>query len=749
MRRQIALTAALFLVMPLVAAAPAVNQPPPESNRTYQPTNAEWLARFHDGQEPIRTATGGPSNPSGSLETTPSRGDDGRVHVGVGEEVVFDATGSAARSGDFYGGSEIVNWIWDFADGSQANTPIVGHRYTRPGIYHVNLTVHDDTGWRSQRDVVVEVGDPSCGSDPVAVEIPTADGNVMRGFLTLPADASPDDAVPTILEYGPYVPFGRGACDDMVREGYAMAMVAAPGRAKSTGEWDMFGGRTQQGGYDAVEWLAAQPWSNGKVGLWGVSGPAVGALLTAGAQPPHLAAVVAKSSYADMYRDIITAGGVPNSDTFVNAWLPLLTAQDAQFAYGSCNPACPAGPNPGLGPNGETVDHAVTNTERQLDLLSRTHDSEWWEERSIVDYPSPTAPVLYYGNQQDLWPRATVEIQRWIDDHGGRVISVPGGHTVGDGTGWEPGRNAFHMLAGETRLWFERHLKDVRNGVDRRPPVLTWSGAGGMVADGFNFGAWEQLDGFVTEEVEPLQLHLRRSGTNPDRPQYHGLSQEPAEDGELPTVLAYSPVQGATSDNTGALATQVAGTQDIWESHSLVYETPEFEQELHVNGPATARIHARVLGEDFGFTAHVNAVWPDGSSHYVAKGALRASHRDLDEERSLYLKDDEGRQILIRAYHPHTEESVQRLVPGQVYRFDIEIWGIHNIFEEGHRLRLTLAAQDLGWRTHWQAGPAAIVMNDPAHPSVLNLPVLPTADSREPFPFTDGGPTRAMAEQSP
>ena len=78
-----------------------------------------------------------------------------------------------------------------------------------------------------------------------------------------------------------YVPVARGACDLVVREGYAVAHVSAPGRGRSTGEWDMFGRRTQRGGYDAVEWFAAQPWSNGKVGLWGISGPAVGPAVVA------------------------------------------------------------------------------------------------------------------------------------------------------------------------------------------------------------------------------------------------------------------------------------------------------------------------------------------------------------------------------------------------------------------------------------------------------------------------------------
>jgi putative CocE/NonD family hydrolase len=688
--------------------------PPPATNETYQPTNAEWLARYNDGQEPIKTAMGGQSNPSSSLVRTP----EGVVRPG--QPVTFDGSGSRARHNNHYGGTEIVSWVWDFGDGFQANGEIVEHAFERPGVYHVNLTVHDDTGWRSQKDHVIQVGDVVDEVVSEELSIPTGDGLVMHGWVTRPVGEGP---YPVVLTYGPYGTGPVCTCDpnyDLVRNGYAVASVAAPGRELSTGHFDMFGRQTQQGGYDAVEYLAALPWSSGKVGLVGLSGPAVGALLTAAASPPHLAAVVAKSSFADMYRDIITAGGVPNSNTFVNVWVPTILAQDAPTLQAT-------GRYEDLG--GRTQDTARIMAE----MATHTQFDDYWAERAIVDYPSPSAPVLYFGNQRDLWPRATVEISRWIAPSGGRVVSIPGGHAFPDISGWVAGRNAGDYAAGEARTWLDHHLMGIENGVENRPAALTASTYGGDVAAAFNFGRFEALNGFLTGMVEPRRLYLRSAGTNMN-PLHRGLSTDPPGADESPSLLPYSPAQGATSDDTAATAPLVAGLQGSWESHSLVYETDVLESDLHVNGPATLSFYASLAAPDLAFTVHVNDVWPDGSSHYISKGALLASHRALDEERSLYLHDG-PEKVLMRAYHPHTGASAEQLVPGTVYRFDIEVWGIHNVFKAGHRLRLALAAQDLGWRTHYTPGPAAIVHNDSARPSVLNLPVLRQGLSRHPFPF--------------
>jgi predicted acyl esterase len=723
LRTLLRLALGMCVVLPVLPAAVASPPRTAGMNEAYQPTNAEFLARSEDGTEPLTSVMGGATSPLITLSTSPAADTNDTVRVPVHGRVTFDASGTKARHNAQYGGTRIVAWIWDFQDGSEADAPVVTHQFDHPGVYRVTLVVHDDTGWQAADRRFVYVGNLTCGHPPQEIWIPTGHGLVMEGTLTVPTGKGP---FPTILEYGPYVPGQTASCDSTILNGYARAWVSAPGRGNSTGEWDMFGPQTQRGGYDAVEWFARQPWSNGKVGLYGLSGPAVAALLTAAARPPHLATVVAMSSYADLYRDMITAGGVPNSDTFVNAWLQTITVQDAQSAYNS-------GSVPGIGPNAEVVDHGVADSQRAMDLAMRPFYDGWWKQRSIVSYPHPTVPILYYGNQRDLWPRSTAEIARWIAPAGGRVVYLPGGHANGDVSGWEAPR--------ENNSWNAHYLKGIDNGSERRPRVLVQTTYGGDPAAAFSYGRWDALDGFLTHLVRPERLFLRAASTDAERPQYHGLSSQTPPDGELPQPLLYSPMQGATSDDTEGTEHQVSGLQESWEAQSLVYETPVLTRELTVMGPAALQVYARVLAPEMAFTVQVDDVWPDGSSHYISKGELLASHRALDEHRSISLRDGHGVQVLMRPYHPHTKEAVETLLPGQAYRFDVEIWGIANAFRPGHRLRLVLAAQDLGWRTHAEPGLAALVLNDRGHPSSLNIAVLPAGRSRSPFPFHGGGRT--------
>lgn len=678
-----------------------------ENNETHQPDMIEYTYRTGD---PIPTET----KPVFDMVITPG------TSVQPGEVITFDLSASRAQHDGTYGGQEIVTWIHDFGDGTQFNGPIAQHTYEEPGVYRYTNKIHDDTGWRWGAKAWVVVGDPPCG--PPAEEIWVSSGdNLMHGWLKLPAGEGP---WPVILEYGPYPATGISNCDHFARNGYAHAKISAPGRSLSTGEFDLFGQQTRQGGYDAVEWLAAQPWCDGNVGMIGASGPAVAALLTASANPPALKCVMARSSYADLYRDLIVPGGVMNADVFTSTWIPLLSATDATAGEVTDE-------------EGNLRPEYMETLEDNLGLLAeiKLHPffDDFWRERAIVNYPLPEAPVLFVGNQRDYWPRSLVEIQRWIAPSGGRVVSVTGGHVHPELTGWYPGTGA-ELLAGESLAWFDHYLKGDDTVVDTLPPIMTLSTYGGDIASVFNFMRWEQLEGFPSEEHEVKQYFLRFASANPDRPNYHSLSPERPEILEPPTVLNWAPTQGVLAGFTPGYSpkSHVTALQESWELTSLVFETPVLQKELPVNGPATLTFYATPANpvDDMSFAVHINDVWPDGTSHFIQQGHLLASHRALDEDKSLYVGE-----ILVRPYHPHTDEAALGWEAGTIYRFDVEIWGIHNVFRPGHRLRLALAAQDLGFRTNFETDVAAIIFSDFYKPSTLNLLTLPSERSTNPFPI--------------
>lgn len=684
----------------------------PEVNSTQEPSFFEYTYRAGD-------IIPSDTKPHFEMQITPGKS------VAVGEPITFNLSGSHAKGDDVFTTGDngpIVTWIHDFGDGSQANAPVATHSYGEPGVYFYTNKIHDASGWRWGTKEFIEVGNPPCGRSPQELWIPSG-ANLMHGWVTMPVGEGPH---PLILEYGPYPAIRVDPCDPYVRNGYARAYVEAPGRVLSTGEFDLFGPQTRQGGYDAVEWLAAQPWCDGNVGMMGLSGQAVGAMLTASANPPSLKCVIAISSYADLYRDLVAPGGVFNSDTFTTYWLLLFVPLADALAVGAIDE------NGDLVP--DVAESLIDNTGTFAEMKLHPDFDWFWEERAIVNYPEPSASILYVGNSHDLWPRATTEIQRWIAPGGGKTVQVTGAHASPELSGWFPASGA-NLFAGVRLQWFDHYLKGKANNIESTlPDVLTLTTRGGDIPAVFNYNVWEELTTLPAPETEPHQFYLRFANNNLERPAHHSLSETPPGILETPAPLNWSPIQGW---NAGLMPGHVGKShlvamQETWEAHSLVYETPILEEELRVNGPATLTIYASPAFpvEDMSFTVHVSDVWPDDTSHTISQGFLLSSHRALDYDQSLYLGD-----VLIRPYHSHTSDSEQDWEAGEIYRFDIEIWSIHNIFQPGHRLRISLAAQDFGWRTNFETDLAALVYSDFYKPSVLNLAILPEEKSHDPFPL--------------
>lgn len=682
---------------PLGARADALCDP--LSDPQHAPSQWEYLC--HQGLRGEIPNDPTQKNPASRFSFAPASG------IQPGDLVTFDGSASAPRNDD----RPLRDWVWDFGDGGQATGTLVTHAYRTAGQFITSLWVHDAIGWRGHSTKLVTVGTlPASDAIRESFTVPSRanGGVVLQGQVTRP---NAPGRFPVVLTFGPYCPYTLGDADKtmaLVRSGYAFATVVAPGLCGSTGAFDMFADQTQIAGYDAVEYVAAQPWSDGNVGLTGFSGPAVGAALVAGARPPHLKAAAIMATYADQYRDQIYPGGIPNSNTFVNAWRSLLLN------------------DPRLQSN--TAEIANNWQQNMTDMLAHPTDDWFWKARSIVSYPSPTAAVMIIGSDHDLWPRAQFELARWIAPGGGRVVQCVGSHGCNDPSGFESPE--FLPAGGQARAWLDHFLKGIDNGAEGRPTILSYTQEGGDVAGlGFNAARWTALDSW------PESIHAWKTlylDATPSTGPIRTLSGSPPVGlpGSAPDLVAAGPAQGVTKGNTSALGVG-SGTveeQQVDDAQTLTYETPVLDQDLTVVGPMTLHVFATLATPDFAWSAQVEDVWPDGSSNFISEGYLLASHRALDEARS--LRNEVGE--IVRPYHPHTAGSVQQLSTGVVYDFQIEIWGVGNTFRRGHRLRLSLAGQNAGWRQNAVPGLAA-VMHDVAQPSALLLPVVPSIMDPHPF----------------
>jgi predicted acyl esterase len=159
----------------------------------------------------------------------------------------------------------------------------------------------------------------------------------------------------------------------------------------------------------------------------------------------------------------------------------------------------------------------------------------------------------------------------------------------------------------------------------------------------------------------------------------------------------------------------------------VLYRSAPFATDTAVAGPVEATLYATLAATDAEFYVRVADEAPDGSLSLLNRGFLKASHRALDEERSFF----DG-NVLYRPWHPHTETTTALVTPGEITRYDIEVWPLENVFRAGHRLVMVISAPPVqeGYDTYQpRTAPGPVIVNhDPQHPTNLLVPVVPTPE---------------------
>ena len=502
------------------------------------------------------------------------------------------------------------------------------------------------------------------------VPIQMRDGVVLRADVFLPI---PEGAYPTIMSYGPYAKgqsfqeaysaqwnqmlkdfpdIAEGSSNKYqcwevtdperwIPHGYAVVRVDSRGAGWSEGLQNLWSMEEIYDFYECIEWAAEQPWSNGNIGLHGISYYAANQWLVAALQPPHLKAIIPWEGTSDLYREFYYHGGIRCQ--FIDSWLPKQVPM--QYGYGSR-----ARKNPHTG---ESVAGPETFTEEELrrnrvdkvaEVKAHPLFDEYYQTLS-VDWSQINIPLLSAANWggQGLHLRGNIEgfIQsasekKWLEVHGLEH--------------W----THFYTPYGVNlqRQFFDRFLKGEDNGWDNKPKVLLQ-----IRHVGNKFVAREEDAWPIPRTVwTKYYLNARSFLLNKKFPENDSsVTYEALGDG----VTFYTHPMEKETEITGPLAAKLfisSSTQDA-----------DIFLVLRLFNPS---------GEEVVFRGAMDAYTP------VAQGWLRASHRKLDMERSLPY----------RPYHTHTE--VEWLVPGEIYELDIEIWPTSIVVPEGYRLGLTVRGKD-------------------------------------------------------
>jgi hypothetical protein len=556
--------------------------------------------------------------------------------------------------------------------------------------------------------------------------LPARDGTLLRYDLLRPA-ALAGKQLPVLLNYEGYAA-GTDATDNgvstysdrLMQRGYALLGVSVRGTGCSQGQFDPFDKTMGGDGYDAVEWAAHQPWSDGRIGMIGVSFGGITQLLTAGQQPPHLRAIAASSATSDLYRDVAYPGGTLEYD-FTFAWTGVQkeggTTSLATVAAKEGDSQCMVN---------YAQHEAVNDSQHFIPKLVLDHpyvsdENYLWEQRKPENaIPHIEVPALLFNQWQDEQLPARIWDDYPLFPHQDRLwVNVSNGNH---------GRDYYNSGTEQETLDFLDHfVRDVPNTfVTDVPHVAIWMESKIQNASG-------------DENVPSWSIDLPRLPHPTPRPFYLGtggalIGARPRR-AEPPDQYRY-PLQSADVLEPGPEENDMSTGQFTFKAPvvpggNVAYTTPPLKHDLVVAGPASLDLWLSSTATDTDLQATITEVRPDGQEEYVQRGWLRASHRKLDKRRTTVL----------RPYQTDTRQDARPLTPGRPTFMRMEVFPFAQAFRAGSRIRVYIDAPTghTGFFAFEPILTPAVntVLHDRAHPSRLVLGVLRGQVAHTPLPACD------------
>ena len=515
------------------------------------------------------------------------------------------------------------------------------------------------------------------------VSIPARDGLLLKADIFRP---NKPGRYPVIMTYGPY---GKGlafqdgykTCWDMmstdhpdvtkgstnkyqnwevvdpekwVPHDYVCIRVDSRGAGMSPGFMQLWSPQEAVDFYDCIEWAGVQDWSNGKVGLNGISYYAMNQWQTAALQPPHLAAICTWEGAADMYRDLSHHGGILCD--FIKNWYDM-QVRTVQHGLAKRGPLSRVTGRPVCGDTELSDEELLRNREDfAASALKHTMDDKYWQAR-MPDWSKVTVPVFSAANWggQGLHPRGNFEgftraasKNKWLEVHG-----------------IEHWTHFYTDYGRKLQLkFFDHFLHGKKNGWDRQPKV--------------------QLN--VRHPGEKFELRQEQEWPL-KRTRWTKLYLQP----DAATLSTQPPARAGKISYKGF-------------SEGVTFMLPPQPQPMEITGPSAIKLFLSSSTTDADVFAVLRVFTPDMKEVVfhgaldphtpIGQGWLRASHRKLDP-------------ALTKPYRPyHTHDEKQALKPDQVVELDVEIIPTSIVVPAGYRLALTLRGKDYEY-----PGPAGVLSN--------------------------------------
>ncbi|MFJ9109276.1 CocE/NonD family hydrolase [Streptomyces sp. NPDC102283] len=500
---------------------------------------------------------------------------------------------------------------------------------------------------------------------------------------------------------------------EMLRNEYVVVVVDSRGSGASEGSRRIeFSHEEAQDAFEVTEWLAVQPWSSGRVGMFGLSYSGINQLLAAATAPPHLAAILPQMAMFDLY-EFLRPGGVFRDD-FARNWSDLVRRLDTQSGAAGTGdgPVGTAGYLAGHQDNADVFGQAAALEFRDsVDLatgLAPYQDINPAAARNAVS--ASDIPVCHLGGWHDIWVRDTT---LWF-----RNLANPQRLVIGP---WSHNNWTNEDLAREHLRWYDHWLKGIDNGVMAEPPVRYFTmGAGAATG-------WKSADTWPPAAACPKALSFGDGSSGTIRSVNDGVLRLPeaSADGAGATgggqdsyTVDYSTTSGRTSRWSDGYAGGFHYELTVNDRKALTYTSAVLSEDLEVTGHPLVHLWVTSTHPDGAFFVYLSEVDEQGASHYVSEGVLRASCRGG-------APAPFDRMGL--PYYPGTGDAITPLPPGEPVELVVDLHPTSYAFSAGRRLRISITCCDSD-NAHVEEdipAPVITVHRGARHASRVVLPVVP------------------------
>jgi hypothetical protein len=521
---------------------------------------------------------------------------------------------------------------------------------------------------------------------PQEVMIAMPDGVRLAADLYFPVGVSNGDQMPVLLEYLPYRKTDSrastyGIYSYFVKRGYIVARVDARGTGNSEGHVIPYeySDIELDDGEAVIAWLAAQPWSNGNVGMFGISWGGFNSIQMAVRQPPALKAFISLMATEDLYQeDVHYIDGIIHTDS----WM---------MSHDLYN-ALPGAPEFIL--DEDWLRNRFEAKPSVYTYMKHQRDGPFWDRASSRDkYDRIKIPGFFIGGWYDGYRNS---VPRMLEN-----VSAPVKALIGP---WDHDfpHNAWHAPQIEWRheavRWFDQWLKGFDTGILDEPRfavyVRNWHPPGPGI-DAIP-GHWRWEDGWPIERIQPQTLYA-----DPD----HGLSSSPTA--ESTHTLDYKASVGLAGGGPVMWWGSITPDQQSMDNDSLVYDSPSLESPIEILGFPQALLNVSASAPRANWVVRISDVAPDGKVTQVGGAAFNGTHRN-------------------------SARAPEDVIPDTVFPLEIKMHFTSWVFPKGHKIRL--AVSNAMWPMLWPTPypmTTSLAVGGPKGARVV-LPVVPEGDRPSP-----------------